>query len=105
MLQISYTRIRDEALPRVRAWLASLPSRKAELVELARAQTISHELAHLIRGEDGPVLVYAVVASDMEAAREAIRKGSLPIAREWRSLISECSAGHPPHEVLLDHSV
>jgi|SRR5688500_7189917 hypothetical protein len=102
MLQVSYTRIREDAIPRVRDWLGSLRSREAELRELARAQTISDELAHLISGEDGPVLVYAIVVDDLGAAREAIQKGSLPIAREWRALMSECSAGHPAHEVLLD---
>lgn len=103
MLEVSYVAIREDALPNVRTWLASLSRRRAELAELAKAQTISHELARLIKGENGPVLVYVVEASDLDAARAAMRKQTLPIAVEWQQLISECAAGHPSHEVLFEH--
>jgi hypothetical protein len=60
-------------------------------------------VAHLVEGERGPILVYGVEAADLAAVRAAIQTGALPIAREWRQLMSECSAGHPSHEVLFEH--
>jgi hypothetical protein len=105
MLDVSYIAIREDALQRVREWLASLSTRREELSRLAKAQTVSHELAHLIHGENGPVLVYVLEASDLNAARAAIREGALPLATEWQQLIAECSSGHPSHEVLFEHVV
>jgi hypothetical protein len=54
-------------------------------------------------GEHGHLLVYALEASDLNAARVALRERALPLAAEWQQLLSECSAGHPSHETLFEH--
>ena len=105
MIHVSYIAIREDAVERVRGWLDSLSAREAELTELARAQTVSHEIAHLIDGQDGPVLVYAIEVSDLDAARSAMSDETHQLAAEWQRVISECSDGHPSHETLLEHAV
>lgn len=80
MVDVSYIAIREEWLPKLRAWFGSLADRRAEVDALAHAQTLTHEMAHLVRTEQGCVLVYALEAFDLAAARAALRGNAPPLA-------------------------
>jgi hypothetical protein len=60
------------------------------------------ELAYLIQGSDGPILVYIIEAEDLEQAARAVRENPLPIDLEHRQRMTEVLGDPASAESLLD---
>ena len=89
MLHVTFVRISEEGASRLRSWLASLGSRRAELAESYRRQNTRHERFYLLPGEDGPTLVVVSESSNFdEGAREFLRSEH-PIDREFKQIIQD----------------
>jgi hypothetical protein len=102
MVRVRFFRVRPEKLERLRAWMAELAQREDEVQETFRQETVRHELAYLIEGPDGPVLVYIIEAEDLEQAARAVREHPLPIDLEHRQVVTETLGDPFPAECLLD---
>lgn len=82
--------------------MAELAWREDEVLETFRQETVRHEVAYLLDIRDGPVLVYAVEAADLDQAGRAVETHPLPIDREHRQVMHEAFDGRFPAECLPD---
>ena len=73
-----------------------------EVRETFHQETVRHEVAYLVEGRDGPVLVYAMEAEDFERAAEAYGASKLPIDLEHREVLGAVLAGPADFEKLYD---
>ncbi len=104
MLHATFARVDEEDLPRLRVWLDSLSSRRAELSRSYREEGTRHELFFLVRGDSSPILVLISELEDLEAARASFFQSNLPLDVEFKSLVQEISHGEAPVELLYDSS-
>jgi hypothetical protein len=106
MLEVAFRRVREGEVDRLRAWMAELSRRPGEVRETFRQETVRHERAWLLRGADGPILVYAVEAEDPELGHRVARGSTLPIDVEHRRVMSRVIEGpadvEPLYECRLD---
>ncbi len=92
MLRVWISRIRPDKETRVRAWLAELTSRADEVRKTFRDETVRAEQAYIIAGENGPLLVYAIEAEDMERGSRAFANSRHKIDIEHKAVMRECLA-------------
>jgi hypothetical protein len=89
MLRVVFRRIRPEKEAGLRAWLKELMARQDEVREAFVQESVRHEQAFIIQGENGPVLVYAMEAEDHEQARGAFEASTLPIDAEHKKVMRD----------------
>ncbi len=82
--------------------MAELLQREAEVQETFRQETVRHELAYLLEGRVGPVLVYIIEAEDLEQPARAVQERPLPIEVDHRRVMTEALAEPVTAECLLD---
>jgi ribosomal protein S18 acetylase RimI-like enzyme len=104
VLYVSFARIEEQQVDRLRRWLAALPSRRAEAEATYRQEGTRAEQAFLLAGEDGPVLVYVMEIDDLERAREAFQRSTLPIDLEFKELMGQVVAAPVDPERLYDYA-
>jgi hypothetical protein len=102
MLEVVFRRVKDEEVERLRAWMAELNRRAEEVRETFRQETVRHEAAYLLRGEEGPILVYAIEAEDPELGHRVAASSSLPIDGEHRRVMRSALAGPADAELLYE---
>jgi hypothetical protein len=95
-------RVADGKVERLRAWLEEVGRRREEALETLARETVRHEAAWLLETSDGPIVVYAIEAEDLDEADRAFADSPLPIDHEHRAVMSEVAAGPAPAEQLLD---
>ena len=100
MLRITFERVRDDKIARLRAWMHELSQRRDEVLETFANEGIRHEQVYLMEGKDGPVLVYAMEGDDFDRAREAFQTSTLSIDLEHKQVMSEVSGGRIDAELL-----
>lgn len=104
MVTVVFRRVKPDKVDRLRRWLRELEQRRDEVVETFRQETVRHEVAYLLEGRDGPVLVYAMEAEDFEHASAAYRGSTLPIDRQHRAVMAEVLEDAPAVEKLYECS-
>ena len=92
MIRVAFAKVRADKLERLEDWLRELMSRKDEVRETFHRETMRHEQAFIIRGEDGPLLIYVMEAEDHERGRAAFQSSQLPIDLEHRRVMNEVLA-------------
>lgn len=102
MLRVVVASVKAEKVDRLRSWMAELTERRDEVLETYAQETVSHEIALLVQGAEGPLLVYAMEVDDPEAAAEAFQNSKLPIDLEHRAVLDDVLAGTADVELLLD---
>jgi hypothetical protein len=90
VLRITFLTINPGKEPRLRAWLAELNKRADEVRATFRDETVRSEQAFVVEGPNGPMLVYAIEASDFERGAAAFAKSHHPIDAEHRAVMQEC---------------
>lgn len=60
-----------------------------EVLETFANEIVRHEVAYLLETSDGPVLVYAIEAEDLDHAARAVEENPLPIDFEHRRVMQE----------------
>ena len=81
--------MKPDKVERLESWLFELMSRQDEVRETFIQETVRHEQAFIIRGEDGPLLIYVIEAEDHERGVTAFQSSQLPIDLEHRRVMNE----------------
>lgn len=103
MLEVAFRRVKPEKAERLRGWLAEAERRADEVRETFRQETVRHEVAFLVEGADGPILVYAMEAEDFDRARGAFTSSTLAIdARHAEVMADVLEPGRAPAERLYE---
>ena len=105
MLITTIARVDEEDVPRLRAWLEELPSRREELKESYRTQGTRHEHFFLIRTRGRPVLVLISEVADAEQASRSFLQSNLPIDVEFKALVQSISPEEADVELLYDSAL
>ena len=87
MLRVAFAKVRPEKLEQLESWLRELMSRQDEVRETFVRETVRHEQAFIIQGQDGPLLIYVMEAEDHERGRAAFQSSELPIDVEHRRVM------------------
>jgi uncharacterized protein DUF6176 len=102
VLEVRFRRVKEGEVDRLRAWMAEAGRRVEEVRETFRQETVRHEVAYLLRGEEGPVLVYAIEAEDPELGHRVAASSTLPIDRGHRRVMGSVLAGTADAELLYE---
>ncbi len=105
LLETTFLRVQESALPRLREWLRGLAQRRDELRESYAAEGTRHERFFLLRDAEGPVLLLVGELEDGERGRESFLRSRRPLAVEFKRLIQEIGAGDPQPECLYDSAL
>lgn len=102
MLALVLSNVKPDKVERLRLWMHELTHRRDEVLETFVQEGVRHEIAYLIDGKHGPILVYAIEAEDHETARAAYRSSTFPIDIEHKQLLSEVLDGSVQAELLYE---
>jgi Family of unknown function (DUF6176) len=102
MIRIDIRRVKAEEEGTLRAWMAELNRRGAEVSETLAREGTRHEQAYLLKTSDGPVLIYAMEAGDQDRAAEAFRDSSSLIDVEHKRIMKQVLAGTPHAELVYE---
>jgi len=101
---ITCMRVKPGEVDSLRDWMAELMVRRDEVQETFKQETTRHEIAILLDGKDGPVLVYGMEAEDFEVGRAAYLASQLPIDLQHRHIMSRVLDGPADVEQLMNIS-
>jgi hypothetical protein len=102
VIKLAIRKVKPGEETHLREWMAQLGSRRPEVQATFKQEGVRHELAYLIDGADGPVLIYAMEAADHEHAAAAYAQSSLPIDLEHRRIMKQVLGGRVPGELLYE---
>jgi hypothetical protein len=103
LLHISVRHVHPEQVVPLREWLAEVDGpRRREAIETLRDEGVHHEVALLLDGPDGPVLVYVMEVEDLDRARSAVRNSSHAIDAEHKRVLRAALGDNVRTERLLD---
>jgi len=102
MLKVSIRMVKPGQEGKLREWLSELMSRKDEVRETFKQETVRHEQGYLIQINGGTALIYIVEARDLEQASTAYRNSSLSIDAEHRHILNQVLGERIPTELLYD---
>jgi len=87
MLKVVMYRVKPEKEQRLREWLLELTQRRHEVRETFIEETVRHEQAYLITTSEGPILIYAIEAEDLERGQNAFLNSTHPIDLEHKQVM------------------
>jgi hypothetical protein len=102
MLNATFARVREEDLPRLRAWLAELPARREELAESYRREGTRHEVFFAIRTRPDPIVVLITEVQDLHHAVVSFLGSHQPLDLEFKSLVQDIATHESDVELLFD---
>jgi Family of unknown function (DUF6176) len=102
VLVVRFSSVKPDQLDRLRSWMGELMRRRDEVRETFKQETVRQEVAYLLPGREGPILVYAVEAEDTEHAGRVARASTLPIDIEHRHVMGEVLQGAADAELLYE---
>ena len=105
MLLINCHRVKSDQVERLRAWLLELNERVDEVRQTFVQETVRHEQGIILQGAEGPILIYAIEAEDLEAGRQAYEASTLPIDFEHRRIMDAVLDGPADVERIYDMSL
>lgn len=105
MLNVTFVQITESEVPRLRAWLDTLSSRKAELAESYRLQHTRQEFFYLIEGREHPMLVIASESADLQSGAKEFLTSELAIDVEFKTLIQDIAVMDPAIELVYDSTI
>jgi len=104
MLYTTIARVDEHDVPRLRAWLDDLDSRRDELRGSYRQQGTRQEQFFLVRTRESPILVIVSEVEDALAAAESFLHSELPIDVEFKALVQAISPEEADVELVYDSS-
>lgn len=103
MIHLAIRKVRPEHLNDLRAWMEQLNGpRREEALATLDAEGCSHELAVLVDGADGPLIIYVMEVESLERSREAVENSPHPIDHEHRAVLERSIGVAPTVERLLE---
>ena len=76
--------------------------RREEALATLDDEGCSHELAVLVEGPDGPLVIYAMEVESIEKSRDAADSSTHRIDKEHRAVMDKAVGERPSLEKLLD---
>jgi Family of unknown function (DUF6176) len=105
MLSVVFYQVKAEQVDRLRSWLREAEQRTEELVEGFVQETVRHEVAYLIEGKNGPVLIYAIEEEDHQQGDEAYKHSTIPLDVEHKKVMAEALGESVSVEKLYEFSL
>lgn len=102
MIKLAMRKVKPGEEGRLREWMAQLNARRPEVLETFRQEGVRHELAYLIDGAGGPVLIYAMEEANHEQAAAAYARSTLPIDLEHRRIMGQVLGERVSSELLYE---
>ena len=103
MIHLSVRKINPEHVETFREWMGQLDGpRREEALATLDDEGCSHELARLIDGSEGPIVIYAMEVESVEKSRNAARRSTHPIDKEHRAVMDLAIGDRLAIEQLLD---
>jgi hypothetical protein len=105
VLVVKFSSVKPDQLDRLHSWMGELIQRRNEVLETFEQETVRHEVAYLLPGRDGPILVYAIEAEDAEQAGKVFGASTLPIDIEHKRVMEAVLDGPAQAELLYECGV
>jgi len=103
VIHLAVRRVNPEHLELFREWMAQLNGpRREEALATLDDEGCSHELAVLVEGPDGPLVIYAMEVESIEKSRDAADSSTHRIDKEHRAVMDKAVGERPSLEKLLD---
>ena len=102
MIKLVIRKVKPGEERNLRAWMAQLNSRRAEVLATFQQEGVRHEQALLLNLADGPVLVFAMEAPDHERAAAAYAQSTLPIDSEHKRIMKQVLGEAVPSELIYE---
>lgn len=92
MIRVAFAKVKAEKVARLESWLRELMQRQDEVRETFALESVRHEQAFIIPGQEGPILIYVMEAQDHKRGREAFQASQLLIDLEHRRIMEDVLA-------------
>lgn len=102
MLKVMMRMVKPGQEQKLREWLSELMSRKDEVRETFKRETVRHEQGYLLPTRDGNALIYIVEAEDLEQAAKAYKDSVLRLDAEHKVLMELVLGDRLPADLLYD---
>jgi hypothetical protein len=102
MIKIEIRRVKPGQEGALRQWLAELSRRQDEVRATFAREGVRHEQAYLVSTAEGPILIYAMEATDEDRAVSTFKESTLPIDQEHRQRMAQVLAGKAHAELLYE---
>ncbi len=103
MLRVAVRRVLPDKVDLLRDWLAQVNGpRRVEALATLVDEGCRHEMAFLMDGADGPVVIYVMEVDDIEASRAENVQSDHPIDIDHQRLMTEAIGEPLPLQLLLD---
>jgi hypothetical protein len=103
VIQLSVRKVNPEHLELFRHWMAQIDGpRRAEALATLMNEGCTHEIAALIEGPDGPIVIYAMEIESVERSRNAAENSTYAIDKDHYSVMERATGDRVPLEILLD---
>jgi hypothetical protein len=103
MIELSVRRVKPGQEETLRSWLGQVGgSRRGEAAATLIDEGVTHETVVLVETADGPVVVYAIEADDLDRAYEVARTSRHRIDADHKRIMESALGEAVPIEVLLD---
>jgi hypothetical protein len=103
MLRVVIRQVQPGRTEELRAWLAQAGGpRRQEALDTLADEGCAHEMAFLIEGKDGPVVVYAMEVEDERKVMEAFSSSRHQIDAEHKQVMEGTLGANVHSEVLLN---
>jgi Family of unknown function (DUF6176) len=103
MIEVSVRRVKPGQEETVRSWLRQVGgSRRGEAAATLMEEGVTHETVVLFETSDGPMVIYAIEADDLDEAYDVASTSRHRIDADHKRIM-ESALGEPvPIELLLD---
>lgn len=102
LIHMTFVRVAEPQVPRLRSWLEALGARRDELAESYRRQHTRQEHFYLLGGKDARILVIASETADLRAGAVEFLNSELAIDVEFKKLIQDIGVIAPDVELVYD---
>jgi len=103
VIHLAVRNVNSEHLDLFRDWMAQLNGpRRAEALATLEDEGCSHEIAVLLEGPEGPIVIYAMEVESIEQSRDAADHSSHPIDAEHRAILDLAIGDRPSLQRILD---
>jgi hypothetical protein len=103
VIHLTVRKVDPDQLELLRGWMAQLNGpRREEALATLDDEGCSHEIALLIEGPEGPLVIYAMEVESIEKSRAAAGRSTHRIDQEHRAVMEKTVGERPSLEKLLD---
>ncbi len=103
MIHLAVREVKPEHLDLFRDWMKQLDGpRRAEALATLDDEGCAHEVAVLIEGPAGPLVIFAMEVDSIERSREAANDSTHSIDAEHRAILDLAIGDRPPFERILN---